>query len=151
MHGEEARTPATGTSSLVVALILLCTAAAGADTCTVPSTAHPTIQSAVVTPSCSQIDVAAGTYTETVVVDRSLELTGAGSTSSFIRGGIEVQAGSAAVTGFHLSGPGEALWAHSGAEVAGFDLVVVNGMVETPLFTDDFESGGTGEWSAVVP
>jgi nitrous oxidase accessory protein NosD len=151
MHGEVNRRPATGRLSLVVASIVLWTAAAGADTCPVPSTTHPTIQSAVDAPSCSQIDVASGTYTEVVVVDRSLELTGAGSTSSFVRGGFEVQAGTVAVTGFHLSGPGEALWAHSGAVVAGFDLVAVNGVAETPLFTDDFESGGTGGWSAVLP
>ena len=54
--------------------------------------------------------------------------------------------------GLNIAAPNEALWAHSGAEVSGFDLEVVNGEIsETPLFADGFESGGTGAWSAISP
>ena len=122
-----------------------------AATCTVPTPTHPSIQTAVDDVGCDPVIVAAGEYYETVIVDRALSLQGAGSGQSFIRGGVEVQAGTVSITGFHLSGPGEGLWSHSGGEVSGFDLVVVNGVVETPLFADGFESGGTGGWSAVVP
>jgi hypothetical protein len=51
----------------------------------------------------------------------------------------------------HIAAAGEALWSHSGAEVSGFDVVVVSGAVETPIFADGFEDGTTGSWSATVP
>jgi len=133
--------------AFVTALMLA--GAAGADTCAVPSPAYPSIQSAVDAPSCSQIDVAAGTYPEQVVIGRSLELAGAGSTESFVLGGVEVGAGTVMVTGLSLSGPGEALRAHSGAEVSGFDLEVVSGALDPPLFADGFEDGTTGAWDGV--
>jgi len=136
---------------MAVAVVLALAGPAGAATCNVPSGTYPTIQSAVDAPSCSPIIVAAGTYAEAVVVSRSLEITGAGSGASFIYGGIEILAGTVSVTGFHLSGSGEALWAHSGAEVSGFDLGVVNGTVETPLFANGFEGGTTDAWTEVSP
>ena len=123
----------------------------GAATCNVPSGTHPDLQTAVDDIGCDPIVVGAGSFVETVVVDRSLSLDGTGSDQSFIQGGVEVQAGTVNITGFHISGPGEALWSHSGAEVSGFDLVVINGVVENPLFADGFEGGTTGAWSAVSP
>ena len=123
----------------------------GAATCNVPSGPHPDLQTAVDDIGCDPIVVGAGSFVETVVVDRSLSLDGTGSDQSFIQGGVEVQAGTVNITGFHISGPGEALWSHSGAEVSGFDLVVINGVVENPLFADGFEGGTTGAWSAVSP
>ena len=123
----------------------------GAATCNVPSGTHPDLQTAVDDIGCDPIVVGAGSFVETVVVDRSLSLDGTGSDQSFIQGGVEVQAGTVNITGFHISGPGEALWSHSGAEVSGFDLVVINGVVENPLFADGFEGGPTGAWSAVSP
>lgn len=136
---------------VALATALLLAGVADTNTCTVPSPAHPTIQSAVDAPSCSQVDVAAGTYAEAVVVDRSLVLTGAGSGSTFIEGGLEIQAGSVTAAGFHLSAPGEALWAHSTAEISGSDLEVVSGFVETPIFADGFEGGTTDAWDAAWP
>ena len=123
----------------------------GAATCNVPSATHPDIQTAVDDIGCDPIVVGAGSFVETVVVDRSLSLQGSGSSQSCILGGVEVQEGTVIITGFHLSGPGEALWSHSGAEVSGFDLVVINGIVETPLFADGFEDGTTDAWSAASP
>jgi hypothetical protein len=122
-----------------------------AATCEVPSASYSTIQSAIDDLSCSDITVAAGPYVEALTITRSLSLQGAGSTQSFVQGGVEVSSGTVSLTGFHLSAAGEALHAHSGAEVSGFDLEVVNGVVETPLFADGFETGNTSAWSAASP
>jgi len=120
---------------------------AAAATCNVPSTPHPTIQAAIDDVGCTEIVVAAGTFTETPLIDRTLSLEGAGSDQSFIQGLVEVSAGTVELNGLHIAAVNEALWAHSGAEVSGFDLEVVNGLVETPLFADGFEDGTTGAWS----
>ncbi len=124
---------------------------AGAATCNVPSAPHPTIQAAVDDIGCAPIVIAAGTYSESVAIARTVNLTGAGSDQTFIQGQVQITSGTVHLAGLHITGPADALWAHSGAEVSGFDLEVVNGDVETPLFADDFESGGTGAWSAVLP
>jgi nitrous oxidase accessory protein NosD len=141
--------------NLMLSIVLVTALAAGgtidAATCNVPSVSYPTIQTAVDVATCDPIVVAGGSYLEELVIDRSLTLQGAGSGSSFIQGGVEVQAGTVTINGFHLSGTGEALWSHTGAEVSGFDLQVVNGIIETPFFADGFESGTAGEWSTVVP
>ncbi len=124
---------------------------ASAATCNVPSAPHPTIQAAVDDVGCDPIVVAAGTFAEAPVIARTLGVQGAGSGQTYIQGQVEVSAGTVSLSGLNISAPGEALWAHSGAEVSGFDLEVVNGFVEAPLFADGFESGGTGAWSAVSP
>lgn len=123
----------------------------GAATCNVPSMPHPTIQAAIDDIGCTEIVVAAGTYTEAPVIGRTLSLQGAGSDQSFIQGQVGVSAGVVQLTGLHVAAASEALWAHSGAEVSGFDLEVVNGLAETPLFADGFESGDTSLWSAASP
>lgn len=121
-----------------------------AATCNVPSGSHPDIQTAVDDIGCDPIVVATGTFTEAVIVDRSLSLQGTGSALSFILGGVEVQAGTVNVTGFHISGPGEPLQAHSGAEVSGLDLQIVSGgTTEPPVFADGFDDGTTDAWDAV--
>jgi len=125
---------------------------ATAATCNVPSAPHPTIQAAVDDIGCAPIVIAAGTYSGSVVIARSVNLTGAGSDQTFVQGQVQVNSGTVHLVGLHLTAPNDALWAHSGAEVSGFDLEVVNGEIfETPLFADGFESGGTGAWSAVSP
>lgn len=48
-----------------------------AATCSVPSLAYPTIQSAVDDSTCTTINVASGVYTENVTINRSLTLNGA--------------------------------------------------------------------------
>ena len=124
---------------------------ASAATCNVPSAPHPTIQAAIDDIGCTEIVVAAGTYAEAPVIARSLTVQGAGSGSTFIQGQVEVSAGTVSLNGLKIAAPDEALWAHSGAEVSGFDLDVVNGAFEPPLFADGFEDGTTGAWTAVMP
>lgn len=55
-------------------------------TCAVPSVAYPTIQSAVDDALCDEIDVAAGNYTESVSIERSLTLRGAGDEQTILDG-----------------------------------------------------------------
>jgi len=122
-----------------------------AATCNVPSAPHPTIQAAIDDIGCTEIIVAAGTYAEAPVIARTLSVQGAGSGSTFIQGQVEVSAGTVSLNGLNIAAPDEALRAHSGAEVSGFDLEVLNGAFEPPLFADGFEDGTMGAWSAVVP
>jgi len=135
-------------------LALLCTVPAGtvgAATCNVPSPSHPTLRAAVEDVGCTDIVVAAGTFTEVPVIARDLAIQGAGSSRSFVHGQVQVTAGAVSLGGLHISAAADALWVHSGAQVAGFDLEVVDGDVEPSLFADGFESGGTGAWSGVAP
>ncbi len=137
-------------AAVVVLVVAGAVPALGA-TCNVPSTPHPTIQAAINDVACTEIVAATGTYTEAPVINRTLSIEGAGSSQSFIQGQVEVLAGTVGLTGLHISAAGEALWAHSGAETSGFDLIVVNGLVGTPLFADGFEDGTTNAWSNVSP
>ncbi len=122
-----------------------------AATCDVPTTSYPTIQAAIDDAGCTQIVLATGTFSETPVIDRALQLQGDGSTRTFIEGRVEVSAGAVHIEKIHITAPTEALWVHSGAEVSGIDLVVVNGLVESPLFADGFENGTTSAWSVTSP
>jgi hypothetical protein len=63
--------------ALAAAFAFVTAAAVQAATCTVPSGAYPTIQSAVNDVSCATINVLPGTYNENVVVARSCEINGA--------------------------------------------------------------------------
>jgi len=135
-----------------VALAMALTAPAQAATCNVPSVSYPDIQTAVDDVSCTPIVVAAGTYLETVVIDRDLTLDGAGSDQTFLLGQIQATAGVVHLKRLHITAPADALWAHSGGEISGFDLVVVNGAVQlNSIFFDGFESGDPTEWTAVLP
>ena len=55
--------------------------------CSVPSATYPTIASALSAVGCNPINVAAGTYTENLTVNRSVTIIGAGKGSTFIDGG----------------------------------------------------------------
>jgi len=92
-------------------------AAVGGPICNVP-TDYATIQAAVNDPGCTTVNVAAGTYTENVVVDHSLTLNGVqagvdartrSGSESIINGGtaadITVNADNVTVDGFTLNGP----------------------------------------------
>ncbi len=136
------------------ALVLLATVpagTAGAATCSVPSVPHPTLQAAIDDVACTDIVVAAGTYSEAPVIARDLSVQGGGSGSTFIQGQVQVTAGSVSLGGLHISAAVDTLRVHSGARVAALDLEVVDGAVGIPLFADGFESGGTGAWSGVAP
>jgi hypothetical protein len=135
----------------VIAGLVAATVPAAAATCSVPSAPHPTIQAAIDDVGCDPIVVAAGTYVEAPVIARSVSVQGAGSGQTFVQGQVEVQGGTVSLTGLNISAPGDALVAHSGAEVSGFDLEVFSGFVETPIFADGFEDGTTGAWAGVVP
>jgi hypothetical protein len=55
----------------------ICAGSLSAATCSVPTLAYPTIQSAVDDPVCTTINVAPGLYPENVTIPRSLTLNGA--------------------------------------------------------------------------
>ena len=140
------------TGLLVIAGLLAMTVPVAAATCNVPSGTHPDIQTAVGDIGCEPIVIAAGTYVESPVIARSVSLTGAGSDQTFIQGQVQVTAGTVHLAGLHITAPADALWAHSGAEVSGFDLEVVNGdVLVASIFADGFEDGTTGAWSATSP
>ena len=73
-----------------VALVTLAAPAARSATCNVPTGGYPTIAAAVADPTCTTIQLAAGTITENVSLARSLTLQGAGSTSTTLAGSIAV-------------------------------------------------------------
>jgi hypothetical protein len=134
---------------VIVAAILVSTAAGFAAQCPVPSGPYPTIQSAIDNPTCTDITVAAGLFEESPVIDRVLSLTGASSSATTIGGQLEVDGAVVALAGLTISGGGgsaaEALWAHSGAEVSALD-VLVTAAGAPAFFADGFESGDTSAW-----
>jgi hypothetical protein len=67
----------TGAVAIAAALFMTGTVAANAAVCAVPSTPYPTIQSAANDSSCTTINVAAGAYSENVVVNFSTTINGA--------------------------------------------------------------------------
>ncbi|MCB0183694.1 MAG: hypothetical protein KDE31_05490, partial [Caldilineaceae bacterium] len=54
--------------------------------CTVPSVNYSTIQAAVDDINCTTIELAAGTYTEAIVIKRDLTLRGAGNEQTILDG-----------------------------------------------------------------
>ena len=139
---------------ILVPVLLLSAAVAAtgsAATCNVPSAAHPDIQSAVADGACTEIVVAAGAFTESPVIGRSLTLRGAGSPSTFIQGRVEVTSGTVHLEGLHLAAEDDALRVHGGAQTTTFDLVAVAGQGEPMLFGDGFETGDLSRWSSATP
>ncbi len=88
-----------------VAVVAMAQPAAAA-TCNVPSAPHPTIQAAVDDIGCAPIVIAAGTYSESVVIARTVNLTGAGSDQTFIQGQVQVTSGTVHLAGLHITAPG---------------------------------------------
>ncbi len=123
----------------------------GAAPCTVPSTPHTTIQAAIDDHNCTEIMVAAGVFAEAPVISRDLLLQGAGSDQTFIEGQVDVASGVVHLTGLHVAAAGQALSAHSGAQVAGLDLVAESGPGASLIFADGFESGAASAWSSSTP
>lgn len=136
---------------LLVVLAAAIAQPAAAAICNVPSAPHPNIQAAVDDVGCTEIIIAAGTFSEAPVIARTLTLQGAGSGRTFVQGKIEVSAGTVQLNGLHIAADTEPLRAHSGAEVSGSDLEVVNGPFEPPFFADGFEDGTTDQWSSTIP
>lgn len=66
--------------------------------CTVPSATYPTIQTAVDAPECSRVLLATGTFTENIIIARTVNIIGAGEQESIIDGNhvgtaVTIQAG----------------------------------------------------------
>ena len=145
-----------------VAVVLCWTTVAAAAICTVPSASHQTIQEAVADVGCTEIVIAAGTYVESVAVDRSLTVSGASTTGTTIEGRITVTGPATTVSLNDLtidaSAPSaagcftEALDVTGGAGVTSNALVVVNADGDACLiFGDGFETGNTTGWSGTSP
>lgn len=143
------RHPILAVAALAVAVAVAASGAAA--TCTVPSASHPDIQTAISDIGCTEIVLAAQTFTESPTIGRSLTLRGAGSSRTFLQGMLEVSAGTVTLEGLHLAALGGALDVHSGAEVSGFNLISLAGSFDPPLFADGFESGDLASWSTWTP
>ena len=137
-------------------LLFLILAAAGhpswAQTCNVPSQ-RPTVQSALLDPGCSVVNVAAGVRAESVGVARSVTIIGNGTAATTILGRILVRgAGTVLVlsnltvdarggtAGCYLA----AVDAEAGATVRPGIIAVINGfggVAPCPLFADSFDFG----------
>ncbi len=150
--------------SFALSTLLLFASATPADAavCNVPSASHPTIQAAVADLACTEVVVAAGTYVESVDVDRTLEITGASSSTTVVEGritatgaGVELALDSLTVDASTPSVAGcfwEAIDVSGGAAMTSTDLVAINGDGEACLiFGNGFETGNTGAWSATSP
>ena len=70
----------------ILGLLTVQSRSAFAVSCSVPSASYPTIQSAVDDTDCTEIDIAAGTYTETVTIKRDLTMRGAGDQLTILDG-----------------------------------------------------------------
>jgi len=143
-------------------VLISCDLSAFADLCPVPSSSHVTIQAAVDDPACTEIELAAGAFIESVVIPRDLVLRGASTTATVIEGQVTVQGGStqAHIEDLTIDGSAagvggtldQALLVGGGARIAGSGLVVLNAATDLhPIFTDGFESGSTSAWSGTSP
>ena len=84
------RTPGARRALWLAPVLAAATSAGGAAIiCEVP-TDRPTIAAAVADPACATIVLPAGTFHESVRIERALELGGAGSDATTIEGRIEV-------------------------------------------------------------
>ncbi len=147
-------------SLLAPLLVLVGGSSLPAVTCTVPGS-HPTIQAAVDDPTCTQIDLADQTYTESVRLPRSLDVVGPSVGTATVEGRVLAIGASTLVTLTRLEVRNgcdpEALAAKYGARIEGTDLVVERAAalpcppLAPDIFADDFESGDTGAWTGTVP
>ncbi len=115
---------------LVLTLVLTSlgvTAPASATSCSVPSMAHATIQSAVDDLSCDPIQVAAGTFAEAVSIGRNVTITGAGAGQTIIDPAagrpITVTSGTVAISDLSAQG-GNVVAGHRGGISVGDTLTL---------------------------
>jgi len=118
-------------------------ATAHAAPCSVPTVAHPMIQSAVSDPGCDPINVAPGPYTENVIISRSLTLNGAqpsnavagrtfgGLGESTVIGMITIQAANVTIDGFSLTNPNQSTGIL--IKTAGSGALIVNNIISRSL------------------
>ena len=130
-------------------------------TCGVPSQ-RPTIQAAVNDPTCTTIQVQAGTFEEIVTIDRSLTMVGAGTDVTTITGQVVVTGAGVVVLisdlGVDTTGPesagcfSDAMSVLDGAEGLAVRVRAINSLGTGEclfglIFADGFETGNTGQWS----
>lgn len=143
-------------------LVMLCAGTPWADVCQVPSTPHPTLQSAVSDLTCTEIVLASQIFRESVTLSRDLTLSGTSSIATIIEGQVVVEGGTTQVVLHDLKVDGsapsvsgcfsEALVAQGGAQISANDIVVINGGVNgCVFFGDGFETGDTSAWSSTKP
>jgi hypothetical protein len=143
-------------------VVMLCAGGTWADECQVPSTPHPTLQSAVSDLTCTEIMLASQIFRESVTLSRDLSLSGISSSATIIEGQLVVEGNTTLVVIHDLKVDGsapsvagcfdEALVAQGGAQISANGVVVINGGVDgCVLFGDGFESGDTSAWSATKP
>ncbi len=149
-------------SFVVWLVVMLSAGATWADECQVPSTPHPTLQSAVSDLTCTEIMLASQIFRESVTLSRDLSLSGISSSATIIEGQLVVEGNTTQVVIHDLkvdaSAPSvagcfdEALVAQGGAQISANDIVVINGGTDgCVLFGDGFESGTTSAWSSTTP
>jgi nitrous oxidase accessory protein NosD len=130
--------------------------------CQVPSGTHPTIQAAVNDDSCTEIELAAQTFEESVLIARGLTLRGASQATTTVEGQIAVQGVATEVVVEELTVDASArgmagtvdaaLVASGGASLITHSVSVLNSAVDLwAVFDDGFESGDTSAWSDTVP
>ena len=106
-----------GTATIGLALLVIPTSAlALGPTCDVPGGGYLTIQDAIADNTCTTINVAAGTYTGAVTINRSLNLVGPYSTlhgndvsrtsEAVLSGQVNITASDVTVAGFEFTNPG---------------------------------------------
>ncbi len=145
----------------VVAVVVGAAPAALAVPCPVPSGSHPTIQTAVDDPACTEIELGSQTYVESVAIGRTLAVSGVSSSASVIAGRVAIEGATAVVTlteltvdGSHPAVAGcfvEAVDVDGGARMVGSNIVVVNSDGDGCLiFGDGFEDGTTDAWVGTV-
>lgn len=136
---------------------------ASAQTCNVPGN-RPTIQSAVNSAQCSTIAIGPGTFAETVTINRSLTMVGAGQDLTTITGQVQVTGFGVDVLISDLSVdttvPGsagcyeDAMRVVAGANARAINVRAINaagsGPCLIPLFADGFETGDTSRWSLSI-
>ncbi len=133
-------------------------------TCVVPSQ-RPTIQEAVNDPTCTTIQIQAGTFEEIVTIDRSLTMAGAGTDLTTITGQVVVTGAGvvALITDLTVDTTGpqsagcfsDAMSVLDGAEGLAVRVSAINALGDGHclfglLFADGFETGNTGQWSSTV-
>ncbi len=141
--------------------MVLAPVASLADVCDVPSAEYPTVQRAVDTPICTTVNLTDPSYPESVLIRRSLSISGPAALA-IIEGLVEVRGGGTVVQMDNLSIENgctpSAFLTSEGSQVNTERLEVqwtdggpCPAVAPTQVFSDDFESGNTSAWSEIVP
>ena len=142
----------------LLALLSFADARAGtAGTCTVPGS-HAVIQDAVDDLVCTEIQLSAAVYSESIGVDRTLAISGAPAGGTVIEGRVRVFGPDTEVDLIDLlvrnSCSPAALHSTGGATLNGLGLLVeYQADLPCPLFdlgSDGFETGDTSRWDQTV-